>query len=413
MNKQPPHYQVMMGSYTVKDFVDQIDKAYKDSKETGEGILIAPFQRTYQWHIKKNGESPLYLLDSLNQNIFVMPIILVEHNKQTWIIDGQQRLATLYCYEKGYQPREDKPIKWEELITAIQEATKRDNKKDYDKKYSKLVKKCKWTKLDKQKFNKDNILNTPIGYSFLFNVNHEDDSKLLINIFDRINNQGMNLSENETIMSYIFLEQNKEYKPLTEFIKVIEKLNVNIFKHQYLSRTINIIRHILKKEYTLKRKKQYQFLKSFSYQTQFEHTKLFIKDILLRKITINLNSIENFIHTWKDKGINIPYIEWEDIECFQEYYYSLSDDEYEEKTEFRNDTTPMFINSLDDNIVIPTLYFYYHNIINENHAIFNDSFEIDQYDYIEQIAKISINSDLSINDLTDNFQTYILDKIDE
>jgi len=198
MEKKAPHYQVMMGSYTVGEFVNQIDKVTytynkKVWKSQGEGILIAPFQRTYQWHTK---DHPLYLLDSLNQNIFVMPVILVEHKKQTWIIDGQQRLATLYCYIKGYQPKKDEPIKWEELITAIQN-------KDLN-----IVKPCEWTELEGRKFNKNEILNTPIGYSFLFNVNHEDDPALLVEIFDRINNQGIKLSIAETARSYGWLHPN-------------------------------------------------------------------------------------------------------------------------------------------------------------------------------------------------------------
>ena len=186
------HYQVMMGSYTVEEFVKQIDDAYNnEGEETKKGILIAPFQRTYQWHQE---EHPLYFLDSLNSNIFVMPVILVEHKQQTWIIDGQQRLATLYCYIKGYQPKDNKPIEWKKLIMAIKN-------KDMN-----IVKPCEWEKLaDGQLFVENKILQTPIGYSFLFNVNHKDNPRLLVEIFDRINNQGIKLSLVDTIRAYGWL----------------------------------------------------------------------------------------------------------------------------------------------------------------------------------------------------------------
>ena len=58
IDNKDTHYQVMMGSYTVEEFVNQIDDAYdNEGKETKKGILIAPFQRTYQWHKE---DHPLY-----------------------------------------------------------------------------------------------------------------------------------------------------------------------------------------------------------------------------------------------------------------------------------------------------------------------------------------------------------------
>ena len=226
IDNKDTHYQVMMGSYTVEEFVNQIDKVKytfnEETKEwdsTGEGILIAPFQRTYQWHMKGH---PLYFLDSLHQNIFVMPVILVEHNKQTWILDGQQRLATLYCYAKGYQPLDDNnPIKWKILITAIQEAIKRDTeiegeeKIEYNESYANLVKPCEWKKLDSTSYTnseKEKIKQTPIGYSFLFGINYTEKKykSVLLDIFDRINNQGMLLKVEETLEAYRYCSDTIE-----------------------------------------------------------------------------------------------------------------------------------------------------------------------------------------------------------
>lgn len=213
-NRKKAHYQVMMGSYTVEDFVQQIDDAYDETKQdedgylgklTKKGILIAPFQRTYQWHTE--GYYPEIFLDSLNRNIFVMPIILVEHDQQTWIIDGQQRLATLYCYVKGFTPKDDEPIKWKKLIVAI----KREDLT--------VVKPCEWTKFDGKEFNKEDIKQTPIGYSFLFNVDHKDNKELLLQIFDRINNQGMQLTEAETIRAYGWLYPDS----VQYFIDLVDK----------------------------------------------------------------------------------------------------------------------------------------------------------------------------------------------
>lgn len=225
-NEKPtPHYQVMMGSYTVEEFVKQIDDAYDDNgEETKKGILIAPFQRNYQWHM---GNYPLYFLDSLNTNVFVMPVILVEHKQQTWIIDGQQRLATLYCYIKGYQPKSNEPIKWKKLIMAI-----KDTDTDTD-----TVEACEWEKLGNNPFIKDNIKQTPIGYSFLFNVDHIDDSELLVKIFDRINNQGIPLSFEDTVRAYAFfipnlnsvLNKYKDWRVVERVFKLLATYDKNEF----------------------------------------------------------------------------------------------------------------------------------------------------------------------------------------
>ncbi len=156
-------YQVIMGSYTVEQFANKI---------ANKEIKIAPFQREYKWH-KEN--YPKYYLDSLQRNIFTVPVILAEYNNNIWIIDGQQRLATLFCYIKGKVPNKRK-IQWEKLVEDIK------NNND--------VSECSWIEIDGNVFDKDKIKNTPIGYSLIFNVDHKSDMKTFITIYDRINNQG-------------------------------------------------------------------------------------------------------------------------------------------------------------------------------------------------------------------------------
>ena len=386
------NYQVMMGSYTVEEFVKQIDDAYNNKgEETKKGILIAPFQRTYQWHQE---EHPLYFLDSLNSNIFVMPVILVEHKQQTWIIDGQQRLATLYCYIKGYQPKDNKPIEWKKLIMAIK------NKNMH------IVKPCEWKKLDDgQIFDIEKIKQTPIGYSFLFNVNHKDYPELLVKIFDRINNQGKPLNLEETINAYQFLEKDKLKQPLTEFMNAI-------ISHARLHIYIEVLDTIVQFMYINNLSNNYQNHNNYWNNNSVQNNEIlsFIKQILLGEFVVNTPKLLYSLQKIRQVEIDCQYTSYDELPCYQDEIESYNEDDYESR-----DNCVREAKSIIDNcnlyVQLPTLYLFYNNQIAENHCIFKNILDITKY--IEQVSEIEIDSSISFNKLLELFQQYVLEVQDE
>ena len=263
MNTQ---YQVIMGSYTVKQFAEKIEK--------GE-LEIAPFQRNYKWHKTDN---PKYYLDSLQQNIFTMPVILAEYKGKIWIIDGQQRLATLFCYFKDKIPSKAN-IKWNELVDNIK------NNQD--------ITDCMWKDLDGNAFERDKILDTPIGYSYIFNMGHSDDEKTLIEIYDRINNQGIPLNNTDTLSAYAHYSKDvkilkEEYEKWPDEEKTGEwNLNyviLNTLSKIYIDQEIGEVGQ------------------------QSKHIDDFIRDIAKRKINISKEKLEKFTKYISSHHMTINYI---------------------------------------------------------------------------------------------------------
>ena len=363
------HYQVIMGSYTVQEFVDEIDAAYDENgKETGKGILVAPFQRHYKWHI---GDNPLYLLDSLNRNIFVMPVILVEFKKQTWIIDGQQRLATLYCYSENCKPRSKKPVAWKDLIINIKNKNKNKGYMD-----------CEWRDFEGKLFNKPNIMDTPIGYSFLFNINHEDNKPLLVSIFDRINNQGMDLTTRETVDAYAFLDE----EVLTKLLKILDA---------YQDDNKFLLYRCLSYIYVQHTQKQYSYDKDY-YQIQFAINIVEKSQSLDNHFFERLNKfLDVYSKTIKDK-LKSFYVSH--ISYFSDDMSIISTNNIEDISNYHTEKEN-FEENIDCYIIIPLLQSYLVDELIEGFkgndvvdiTLHSKNYEFFIYDYLNQIAESSIS----------------------
>ncbi len=66
-------------------------------------FTIPPFQRNFTWN-KKQASS---LIESLIMGLPIPQLFLFEHNKQQLLIDGQQRLSSIYFFYKQRFPRKD------------------------------------------------------------------------------------------------------------------------------------------------------------------------------------------------------------------------------------------------------------------------------------------------------------------
>ena len=321
-----------------------------------------------------------------------MPVILVEHEKQTWIIDGQQRLATLYCYIKKYQPKNKNPIEWKELIIAI----KNENLD--------IVKPCEWAELEGVKFDRDKILQTPIGYSFLFNVNHKDNPRLLVKIFDRINNQGKPLNLEETINAYQFLEKGKSTKPLTEFMN-------GIISHARLRISINILDIIVQFMYINNLYNSYQYY-SDSWDNSIQNNKIlsFIKQILLGEFVVDVPKLLKSLQKIQQVITDCQYTTYKDLPRFKDEIESYNEDDYESRDNCVTSAEDI-INNQNLYVHLPILHLFYNNQINEDHCVFKKILDITKY--IDEISEIEMDSSISIDVLLELFQKYVLEAQDE
>ena len=79
-------------------------KTYFDFIEAGM-VIIPTFQRNYVWDIKRASK----LIESLIIGLPIPQIFLFgEGNNKYLVIDGQQRLLSIYYFIKGRFPRTDK-----------------------------------------------------------------------------------------------------------------------------------------------------------------------------------------------------------------------------------------------------------------------------------------------------------------
>lgn len=191
------------------------------------GVFVIPdFQRNYVWDISKASK----LIESLLIGLPIPQMFLYEKSRNKfYIIDGQQRLMSIYFFVKGRFPKVNARLKFKEqsntegnfLSTSFLEddryfldfklkldsKTNPQNNKFHGKKYDTLESE------DKTTLDLATIRNMVIKPS----VENPNNVESMFEIFNRLNSGGMNLNHQEIRMSLYnsqflrkLVEMNKE-----------------------------------------------------------------------------------------------------------------------------------------------------------------------------------------------------------
>ena len=194
--------------------------SYFNFIETGS-IVIPGFQRHYVWDIRKASK----LIESILMGLPVPQIFLYEDGKNKFlVIDGQQRLMTIYYFMKGRFPKRDARVKIRGIFGEKGKLEKSDLEDDSifstfrlsfnpDGAQS-LYQGLTYASLEELKSTFD--LRT-IRNIMVKQVRPDDDKSSIFELFNRLNTGGINLSAQEIRMSLF-------YGP---FIKLAVKINEN------------------------------------------------------------------------------------------------------------------------------------------------------------------------------------------
>jgi hypothetical protein len=188
--------------------------------ETG-AIILPPFQRNYVWDQKRASK----LIESLILGLPVPQIFLYEKSKNSFlVIDGQQRLLTIYYFIKNRFPNADKRAE----IRKYQNTQKKfaPDILDDETLFNKFSLKFQDIESDYKNKFQDLEYETLGDYQSQFNLrpiriiivkqtSPENDESSILEIFHRLNTGGINLKSQE-IRASLF------YSP---FYEMILKLN--------------------------------------------------------------------------------------------------------------------------------------------------------------------------------------------
>jgi len=183
-------------------------------------IKIPNFQRAYRWSLEKASK----FIESILVGLPIPPVFFSRNpNNEYLVIDGQQRLLTLYFFYKGFFPKLERelPVVFDKEKNAkkIFELLKRKNLLQAFK--LKNVKR-KWADKSYKDLNiedKNWLGGYPIWAIVIEQRKPSNDNSSIYYIFQRLNTGGEVLSPME-IRKVIF------YGP---FIEDLEKLNTNIY----------------------------------------------------------------------------------------------------------------------------------------------------------------------------------------
>ncbi len=179
-------------------------------------IKMPPFQRNYVWDEKRASK----LIESIILGLPVPQVFLYEQGKNSfYVIDGQQRLLSIYFFMKQRFPTKDGKAILRQYLTGD---TKIDSKILSDDKYFKnfSLKLPSLTSKEKNKF--DNLkFETLDEYKYTFEIlrtirsvvikqNEPDDDSAIYEIFNRLNTGGQNLSPQEIRMSLYYSDFYKK-----------------------------------------------------------------------------------------------------------------------------------------------------------------------------------------------------------
>jgi hypothetical protein len=186
-------------------------------------VKIPGFQRNFVWDLKRASK----LIESVIIGLPVPQIFLYEEGRNKFlVIDGQQRLMSLYYFVKGRFPRKDKRVQLREIFdeqSKIPEAVLED-----DTFFAKFT-----LQLPHQPPGQPNKLNglnyaTLEEYKTTFDLRTirnviikqnapEGDNSSIFEIFNRLNSGGMNLTPQEIRISLYH----------SPFYEMLQKLNLN------------------------------------------------------------------------------------------------------------------------------------------------------------------------------------------
>lgn len=182
-------------------------------------IAIPPFQRNYVWDIKQASK----LIESLIIGLPVPQMFFFEENEKSLIIDGQQRLLTVFYFMHGRIPKQNKRASLRKAIIErgnLNEELLSDNEYfvDFKLKLSNNdeLNGLSFEKLDKYK---EKFKSRPIRIIHIKQLapNEQDRESSMFEIFDRLNTGGSNLSDQE-------IRMNIHY---SNFYKMIDEVNLN------------------------------------------------------------------------------------------------------------------------------------------------------------------------------------------
>lgn len=197
-------------------------KTIFDFIESG-AVVIPEFQRNYVWDIKRASK----FIESIIMNLPIPQIFLYEEGRNKFlVIDGQQRLLTIYYFIKGKFPKKDKRIELRKIFDQHGRipdeilGNKRyfedftlNLKSDFGDKESRLNELNYLTlKEYRSSFDMRAIRNVIIKQT-----KPENDDSSKYEIFSRLNTGGINLSSQE-IRSGMFH---------SDFLDMLYKINLN------------------------------------------------------------------------------------------------------------------------------------------------------------------------------------------
>lgn len=185
---------VIPNDYNVLSIFSQIES----------GIIVIPdFQRNYVWDIKKASR----LIESLMIGVPVPQIFLYEKfRNKYWVIDGQQRLMTIYYFIKGKFPKKEKRTELRYLFDKKDSQLKEIlNDPEYfiDFNLSLKYPNDQVSKYNQKSYldfsNEDKtVLNMrPIRNVVIKQNNKTNYDNVVFEIFNRLNTGGMNLTPQE------------------------------------------------------------------------------------------------------------------------------------------------------------------------------------------------------------------------
>lgn len=209
--------RVYYGEYTLKHWIDLILQ---------HNIELPDYQRSFVW----GKEDVLRMINSLKEDLFVPPVTIAHYEttkeKKNLIVDGQQRLTSIFLFAIGFMPDRDKFDK--EDITASGD----DSSEEDDGSYSPIGYSIKWTFEELVKHHSSieeirntlknderykplsipNIVNiddflkqTFLGFSFIVPDTNRDQSKYFATLFRNINYWGVKLSPMESRRSLYYM----------------------------------------------------------------------------------------------------------------------------------------------------------------------------------------------------------------
>jgi uncharacterized protein with ParB-like and HNH nuclease domain len=187
-------------------------------KLTNGNISIPPFQRNYVWDIKQASK----LIESLIIGLPVPQIFLFEEENKSLIIDGQQRLLSIFYFIKGRIPKQNKRAALRKKIIeigSIDEELLSDDEFFTDFKL-KLFGTNKLNGLSYESLDtfQEKFKSRPVRVMHIKQLapDEKDRESSMYEIFDRLNTGGTNLSEQEIRMNIYY----------SNFYKMIDEINI-------------------------------------------------------------------------------------------------------------------------------------------------------------------------------------------